>query len=328
MAKKVNHYAIFFDWLFDYNLDSEIPYEVIENKNQFSIHFMINMLMKYKRICLFANKYLNNYNFISLRFEDMIKALKYVVYKFNLSKNDIFYSKFKYNDVNKEVLSIQKRYPYIKISEIKMFLDEYKKIHMEQSDNKVKKLSKSKSKIKHKVTLKDLNNLFDNKESCGQCPLINEPLILFDTNRKANCYNVDVLFISNKPNKPDIKNRKPYTDKMYKIFKQYINNKLVKNKLSYFYSYLIPCVTNNMDNVQFCLNRIKRLVDLVQPKNIVLMGDDVINSLNVSYDKTNISNIDCKILGRKVYCISHPYVLSEGNHIEKYNLLFDQICGG
>ena len=308
---KVNVYKIFFDWLFDGNKNSDIPEEVLENTSSFSIHFMINMFMKLKKVCLFMNKYVNTYEFVGLDFRTQILSLKEIVINYRLTKQDIMYSKFEYHNISKEILEIAKRYPHIKISEIEFLYNEFKE-YINNDTNKIKK-RKTKKSIKEKINYKQLIDYYLQNKNCN-CPLINQPMVLFDTNRKSNCYNIDYMFISYRPYNSDTKKNICFSDKKYQPFKKLIQSNIVKKRKSYFLTNFILCYSPVKDLTPIennCSIKIVELINHINPKKIILLGYDISKAIGLN-DIEFGQEYFSEFFGRNVLILPHPFILNNG----------------
>jgi len=269
-------YGVYFDWLYD-GADSELPEIVIENKNKFSVHYLLNLFMRSKKACLYVNKYLNNFYCIGMPFEEFSKTIKFMIQQFGLSKFDLFHSKFIYNNRNKEISEISNKYPLLKSYEILLLHEEYKKYY-DENTGVSKKISNRKSKTKiDKIKFEDLIAKFkDVKSKCSECALISEPLCLFDTNSKSNVCGVDIMFVGEAPGKNEAEAGVPFVGRSGELLRKYIKEYIVKNKLKYLIGNSVFCrPPDNKINPEYvlsCEKNLDELINTVKPKMLITVG--------------------------------------------------------
>ena len=269
----VNPYSVFFDWLFD-GADSEIPDVIIENKSRFSIHYLLNLFMKNRKVCLYVNKYLNNFHCVGLPIEDFFRVIKFVIQQFNLSKFDLFHSKFIHINRDKEILEFISRYPFLKYNEASLIYDKYKS---EVINNICSKKISTKKIKKEKLRFEEIIEQFkDIKNSCSECALIKEPLCLFDTNSKSNISNIDIMFVGEAPGKSEAEKGIPFVGASGELLRKYIKEFIIKNKIKFFITNSVLC--RPPDNkispeyVTSCHKNLDKLIEMINPKLIVTVG--------------------------------------------------------
>jgi len=303
-------YSVYFDWLYD-GADSELPEVVIDNKSKFSIHYLLNLFILNRKVCLYANKYINNFYCIGLSFEDFSKTIKFIIQQFSIQKSDLFHSKFIYDRKDKEIYEIMDRYPYLKYGDIVLLYDRFKKHH---NDDYSKKIIKKKSAKQSKISFDNIVAEFkDIKKSCDGCILMDEPMCLFDTNSKTNILNIDIMFIGEAPGIKDIEDGKPFVGKPGKLFRKYIKDYIIKNKLKYFITNSVLCrpINNIMDQkyVSNCSKNLDKVIELVKPKMLVAVGATTMNRLGCEEKISKFHGNSFEYNGLKCFALIHPNAL-------------------
>jgi len=307
-----NVYNEFYGWLFDGRQDTLIPDQIINEKAKFSLHFLMNLFLKNKTVCFVVNKYLNNYDFAGLEFEDICKILKFLVLRFRIPKTSIFYSKFIYENVNKEISEIICKYPHLKYKEVEMLLDDFKRLCCDSSKSTTTK--KHETSQKFKIKFEDMINEFSQiKKNCPGCALLGEPLCLFDTNAKSNVYGIDFLFVGEAPGENEAKEGKPFVGKSGKILRDYIQKFIIKNRLKYFITNSVLCrpPQNKIDvsYVDSCSANLDKVISMLNPKILVAVGSTAMNRLLKIKDgitKIHGQLIPSKEYNKPVFVLLHP----------------------
>jgi len=149
-------FSQFTNWLYDYNLDSEIPEkDSVLKSHPISISFILNQFLLDPRLCLFFNKYLNNVHINSLPKEDLLKFIKQYIIKSKSKKKFINFFGHKMTPLQ---VKLTEKYPLLNLTEIHI-LSKY----IENSPNKdiiyhSLGITEPKKKKLTKRILKDLQN--------------------------------------------------------------------------------------------------------------------------------------------------------------------------
>ena len=315
---------VLMDWFF--NSDKKIPIEILQNKSLFSLQFLLHMFLFNYRSCALVNKYYNNYYFASLEFEHQLYILKFLLNHYRFSRYNINYARLKYQEKNTEIAKIRKKYPYLKRKDIELILDKSNVLTGSIVKNNTKNKNKKNKILKFKDLVKENQSI---KNSCQECPLINNLFCLFDSNSKANLNNIDIMFILDYPREKDIKSNKPMADNSFKILRKYIKNYIKANKLRYFVMNSIICQPNKNTDYKViqknCFNHIVKIIEKINPKLIVLVGSLTFNDFFENKKITENHGKIIKYKNRDAISIYHPLALNNNIDISVYDNDFTKI---
>ena len=134
--KKISHYTIFFDWLFDSNINSPIPnnpeFDLLKYNSPIHETFLLKLFIKIGNL----NYLLNDYNNIGIRYidrEELFHFIKSCVIGFKVKRNLIHYSPYKRRE--KIFDKLYEKFPMYKPYEISLLID---KIEGMSEDNRSK----------------------------------------------------------------------------------------------------------------------------------------------------------------------------------------------
>lgn len=174
MTKKISHYSIFFDWLFDGNMKSPIPthsdFDLFKYNSPINETFLLKMFINNGSL----NYLLNDYNNIGIRYidrEELFIFIKSCVIGFKIKRNTIHYSQ--YRNREKIFSKLTEKFPLYKHYEISLLIDKieniepdkkqkiYSSLGIEDKKKIVKKKSTSESKIT-KISMEEfISNNFE-----------------------------------------------------------------------------------------------------------------------------------------------------------------------
>lgn len=154
--KKVSHYTIFFDWLFDGRIKSPIPtnpeFDLLKYNSPINETFLLKMFINHGPL----NHFLNDYNHIGIRYidrEELFFFIKECVIAFKIKRNQIHYTPYR----RKTALfnKLREKLPLYKDHEIALLADRIEafssedklKIYSALGIEKPKKVSKKKKSL-------------------------------------------------------------------------------------------------------------------------------------------------------------------------------------
>jgi len=119
---KISPYKVFWNWVFDGNLKSELPTgegipDLLSYKSPINEIFILRSFLKCQSFSLYLNKYLNNFGIRYIDRMELFMFIKSSAIDFKISKYDIFYcNQWKSN--SKLYLKLRNRYKDLKDGEI------------------------------------------------------------------------------------------------------------------------------------------------------------------------------------------------------------------
>lgn len=151
--KKVSHYTIFFDWLFDGHIKSPLPnnpdFDLLKYNSPINETFLLKMFIQHGPL----NYFLNEYNHLGIRYidrEELFFFIKECVMAFKIKRNQIHYTPYRRKTIifNK----LREKFPLYKDHEITLLsnaIDKFDsekklKIYTALGIEKPKKVSKKK----------------------------------------------------------------------------------------------------------------------------------------------------------------------------------------
>lgn len=101
MASKVSPYKIFFNWLFDGSLKSEIPEKqtMLKYNSPISQTFLMKVFLRNGSLNHYLNTHLNNINLRYLEKEEFFKFIKKCVIDFKVKRKDTVYYHYNRKDM-------------------------------------------------------------------------------------------------------------------------------------------------------------------------------------------------------------------------------------
>lgn len=324
----INPYQILTNWLFDRNINSPLPNEVIENKIS-GKHFLLQFL-KVKDIVLFCNKYLNNIDIFTLPDDVIFYTLKQLCIKTSTDKTKMLFIPRKKIDKTDLISKIKSKLVYLKTDEIEYLISNYSdtqeyQLLMESLGlNDTTKKEKVKKIAKYKFT--DIVNEFKDiksSDNCKKCLLNNNPLVLFDTNNKSDVSNIDILFVAEAPGATEVEKNVPLIGRSGQKLRQFIKEYISPTKYTWFMTNTCLCrpinnETPNQDMIASCNGNLLSVVNKLNPKVIVMLGSTALSAFGFS---GKISALNGQLLekdNRKYLPLLHPSAIIRNAFPESY----------
>lgn len=160
-----NIFQIYYNWLFDNNLKSQIPEILLESSTPINHQYAISVFLGNQILNKYLNEYFNNINLWYISKEDLFIFLKKCVRDFNINRRNLTYISWKKDTKIIEILS--SKFPQLKSFEILQLCDNIEKSGEKDSiynalgldkEEKVKKNKKSKNQSKDRETVQDFLN--------------------------------------------------------------------------------------------------------------------------------------------------------------------------
>ena len=157
-------FQLYYDWLFDGNIKSEIPEEILKSTSPINNKYVISVFINNLKLNLYLNIYFNNINLWYLEKEDLFIFLKKCVKDFRINRRDLVYIPWK--KTTKIFDELRKKSPNLKKYEISLLCELIEK--MENKDNiysslGVEKVDKTKvKKQKNKSDKTKVKDFIDN----------------------------------------------------------------------------------------------------------------------------------------------------------------------
>lgn len=124
-------FRTFSNWLFDGNINSEIPKpkkdangkdiipDILKYNSPITNQYVISIFLKNSILNHYLNRYLNNVGVWYLEKEDLFKFIKKCVIDFKVKKYDLVYYKRKKEDKLYQVM--RERFPFLKNHDVRLF---------------------------------------------------------------------------------------------------------------------------------------------------------------------------------------------------------------
>jgi len=122
-------YNTFNKWLFDSNLKTPIPEELLKTTSPINHLYIISIFQTYMALDYYLNGLLNNENLWSLPKDELMLFCKRMVKRFNVTKQRLFFRSWKNN--KKIFDALAKSYPYLKPYEIDLLIK-----YIDKSENR------------------------------------------------------------------------------------------------------------------------------------------------------------------------------------------------
>jgi len=166
-------FKTFNDWLFDGNIKSEIPKELVKYNSPITNKYVISLFLNTGFFNYYLNKYMNKNNLYFLKREDVFNFVKEFVIKNKFTRRHIPYLKRYYSKNFNTYDKLREIYPEMKNSDIVLLCEivenseDKDKIYYslgitkDYEKEKIKKSDKKNKEIKDKYSLKDLMKNFN-----------------------------------------------------------------------------------------------------------------------------------------------------------------------
>jgi len=150
---------------------------------------------------------------------------------------------------------------------------------------------------------------------CSECPLLESPSYILETNCEKDLSKVDIVIITENPEKNEIEKERPLISKNGKMFRRYFEKYKI-NKMKYLLTSCVLCQTLNSDKIiesptdkviNLCKVNCINIIKACNPKLIVVIGERTMTALEIN--KSGIINMHGKIIkwqGIKTMPIVHP----------------------
>ena len=115
---RLNPYKLFQDWLFNVMPNPPFPEECLKGINKRAV---LASLGKLDGVTIYLDKHFNNFDLMNLNDIEFYKFVRTnIIRKFRVSKWDLSF--FKSEKKNKNLKELQRSFPYLKTSEIEVFM--------------------------------------------------------------------------------------------------------------------------------------------------------------------------------------------------------------
>ena len=156
-------YKTFINWVFDGDLNSEIPtygngIHLSSYKSPINNLFLIKVFIRNPELNYFLDKYMNNMSLFYIDKEEMFRFIKEMTLRFRVKRNEVTYFLKGKKKTNLEEF-VEEKFPLLKSYEIKILIDKiladenkndiYKNLGLKQNYSKRKIKGKKKTR-KHK----------------------------------------------------------------------------------------------------------------------------------------------------------------------------------
>lgn len=157
----MNEWQEFQEWLFDGNLDSEIPEHLCKNNSKITHIYAIRIFRNNIKLNDYLNNHLNTYDLFSLNKKELFYFIKRCVIDFGVSRKTIPWFGSKKENKDKLFNKLKEKYPLLKDEEIEI-------IHKYVNDSERKDTVKTtlgiikdhkKQKVKNKTKNKERDSL-------------------------------------------------------------------------------------------------------------------------------------------------------------------------
>jgi hypothetical protein len=117
-------FSIFFNWLFDGNIKSEIPKpkvsdsgeiiipDLLKYNSPITVTFLLKVFLRHAKMNSYLDKYFNNINLRYLDKEEFFKFIKQCIIDFKVNKKDLVYYQYEKKDILFDKL--RKKVPLLK----------------------------------------------------------------------------------------------------------------------------------------------------------------------------------------------------------------------
>ena len=160
--------------------------------------------------------------------------------------------------------------------------------------------------------------------NCSECPLLNAPSCILETNCEDDLSKVDIIFIAENPGKGEIETEKPLTGKAGQMFRRFFT-KFGLDKTNYLLTNTVLCQTLEPDGttgnpadevIEMCKVNCFNIIDACKPKLIVLMGSSPLSAFGIA--KSGITNLHGKLAQwneYKVFMMVHPSFVNRSQEV-------------
>jgi hypothetical protein len=123
-------FQIFFNWIFDGNIKSEIPKPKVSDSGEVIIPdllkynspitgtFLLKVFLRHAKLNSYLNKYFNNISLRYLEKEELFKFIKQCVIDFKVNRKDLVYYQYEKKDILFEKL--RKKIPLLKNGDLSL----------------------------------------------------------------------------------------------------------------------------------------------------------------------------------------------------------------
>ncbi len=313
---KLKKLKLLTSWLF--NPNEKTIDQIITSKQEFNnlIYRMFSYCLTKPILLYYIDKHLNTFKLFKYNQRDILNTFSIILKRFNMTRNTIYYAKFKDNkqeefnnilinylnfyniDFNyNDLLCLYKLFnanilTELMIQELKNSIDNKILIKTKKKDIifDVSDINQKQQKLSDKMNIlndKIKKHIF-NRDICKSCSLYNESKLIFDTNIQE-VSNVDVIFIGINPSKIDIDNNYLFSDNSGNILRNYINNlsKNLNNNLTYILTNACFCyspfkIKNYSQIFNNCKSILQNIINTFNPTYIVLLDLKVCKHFNIN----------------------------------------------
>lgn len=124
--------------------------------------------------------------------------------------------------------------------------------------------------------------------NCLACPLVNEPIVIGETNSGDDLRQIELVVLAEAPAKEEIEQHRPLVGKAGKVFRSAFES-LKLNQIPCFITNIVLCsniidgktVNPPKEAVEACRPNWRTLLKLINPKVVIIMGDSAAKSIGI-----------------------------------------------
>ncbi len=168
--------------------------------------------------------------------------------------------------------------------------------------------------------MKSIKNSYS---ECSSCDLLDMPSCIIDTNCKANLNNVDIVIISDIPDKTDMKKDLPLSGNYAKTYRDLHNKYLNKGK--WLITNCVLCCDEKLDdekiilNANKCRKNFETIIDKCEPKLILLLGSNVLEIFGLGNSISTKRGKFYKWNNYDVLVCNHPKYINQNKNVKVIN---------
>lgn len=158
---------------------------------------------------------------------------------------------------------------------------------------------------------------------CSSCDLLDMPSCIIDTNCKANLNNVDIVIISDIPDKTDLKKDLPLSGSYAKTYRD-LHSKYL-NKSKWLITNCVLCTSDKKEDIDIisfagkCRKNFEIIIDKCEPKLIVLLGSNVLEIFGLGGSISTKRGKFYKWNNYDVLVCNHPKYINQNKNVKVIN---------
>jgi len=310
-----SEFSKFISFLFDETDINEIDSEYKKVLSTFAF----NLLLNSPHATYLFNKFANNL-YSNIDEDEILKFIKEIIKIKQMKYNDLHIAKnikeksdtFKLKEKLYKEINEKLKFP-LNLNELSFLFELYKNDVIDLSflleKVKIEKISKDsdiynllnkekKENEKNIKTVKELEDIIkselNEKKYCTFCPLLGKETVILDSNRKY-LKDINVVILGINPGVEEVKENKPFVGRAGKLLRKVLSEFFDKNNIGYLITNVILCHTPNQTHLKDIEDKVlskckyfEDIIDIVNPKIIIGLGDIVKKALNIEGKLTEI----------------------------------------